>query len=149
MKYTLWIGAGNSEGSVDASNMLKPALARGKIKCIGATTSEEYKNFFEKDSAMKRRFDEIIIEEPSLEETKKIVLGTLPYYEDFHRVKFQETDIDLILYFCQNYLSNKRFPDKAFDVIDQIGAKTKIKYKSPSTKVEKLRDKFAKNDGQS
>ena len=138
------IGAGNSEGAVDASNMLKPALARGKIKCIGATTSEEYKKFFEKNSAMKRRFDEIIIEEPSLEQTKQIVLKTLPYYEDFHRVKFQETDIDLILDFCQNYLSNKKFPDKAFDVIDQIGAKTKIKYKTASTKVEKLRDKFAK-----
>ena len=138
------IGAGNSEGAVDASNMLKPALARGKIKCIGATTSEEYKKFFEKDSAMKRRFDKIIIEEPSVEETKQIVLNTLPYYEDFHKVKFKETDIDLILHFCENYLSNKKFPDKAFDVIDQIGAKTKIKYKNTSTKVENLRDKFSK-----
>ena len=138
------IGAGNSEGAVDASNMLKPALARGKIKCIGATTSEEYKKFFEKDSAMKRRFDKIDIKEPSLEETKKIVLNTLSYYEDFHRVKFKESDIDLILQFCETYLSNKNFPDKAFDIIDQIGAKTKIKYKNTSGKMDTLRTKFSK-----
>jgi|TARA_R110002020_G_scaffold41989_5_gene123408 ATP-dependent Clp protease ATP-binding subunit ClpC len=138
------IGAGNSEGAVDASNMLKPALARGKIKCIGATTSEEYKKFFEKDSAIKRRFDKIFIKEPSLEETKKIVLNTLSYYEDFHRVKFKESDIDLILQFCENYLSNKNFPDKAFDIIDQIGAKTKIKYKNTSGKMDILRSKFSK-----
>ena len=138
------IGAGNSEGAVDASNMLKPALARGKIKCIGATTSEEYKKFFEKDSAMKRRFDKIDIKEPSLEETKKIVLNTLSYYEDFHRVKFKESDIDLILQFCETYLSNKNFPDKAFDIIDQIGAKTKIKYKNTSDKMDTLRTKFSK-----
>ena len=138
------IGAGNSEGAVDASNMLKPALARGKIKCIGATTSEEYKKFFEKDSAMKRRFDKIFIKEPSLEETKQIVLNTLSYYEDFHRVKFKESDIDLILQFCETYLSNKNFPDKAFDIIDQIGAKTKIKYKNTSGKMDTLRSKFSK-----
>jgi ATP-dependent Clp protease ATP-binding subunit ClpC len=138
------IGAGNSEGAVDASNMLKPALARGKIKCIGATTAEEYKKFFEKDSAMKRRFDKIAINEPSIDETKEIILNALPYYEEFHNVKFQEKDIDLILHFCENYLSNKKFPDKAFDVIDQIGAKTKIKYKNTSAKVDKLRDKFSK-----
>jgi ATP-dependent Clp protease ATP-binding subunit ClpC len=137
------IGAGSSEGAVDASNMLKPALARGKIKCIGATTQQEYKKFFEKDSAIKRRFDKIVIEEPSKQQTKEIVLNTLAHYEDFHSVKFKEDDIDLILYLCENYLSNKSFPDKAFDVIDQVGAKTKIKYKSSSSKMNKLRDKFS------
>ena len=74
---------------------------------------------------MKRRFDKIDIKEPSLEETKKIVLNTLSYYEDFHRVKFKESDIDLILQFCETYLSNKNFPDKAFDIIDQIEQKLK------------------------
>ena len=73
------IGAGNSEGSIDASNMLKPALARGAIKCIGATTLQEYKKFFEKDSAMKRRFDKIDVKEPSLKETKEIVMKTLAF----------------------------------------------------------------------
>ena len=136
------IGAGNSEGAVDASNMLKPALARGDIKCIGATTSQEYKKFFEKDTAMKRRFDKIVVEEPSKASTKKIVMQTLPFYEDFHHVQYKETDIDTILDLSEKFLSNKRFPDKAFDLIDQIGARTKIKYITISSKMASARKKF-------
>ena len=133
------IGAGNSEGAVDASNMLKPALARGDIKCIGATTSQEYKKFFEKDTAMKRRFDKIIINEPSKAVTKEIVMKALPFYEDFHHVNYKEEDVDTILDFCHKFLSNKRFPDKAFDLIDQIGARTKIKYVKISSKMSDAR----------
>ena len=136
------IGAGNSEGSIDASNMLKPALARGAIKCIGATTLQEYKKFFEKDSAMKRRFDKIDVKEPSLEETREIILKTLPFYESFHHVKYTEEDVDSIINFCDKFLTHKRFPDKAFDVIDQVGAKTKIKYKNVPPKVAEAREKF-------
>ena len=136
------IGAGNSEGAVDASNMLKPALARGDIKCIGATTSQEYKKFFEKDPAMKRRFDKIVIEEPSKASTKKIVMQALPFYEDFHHVQYKEEDIDTILDLSEKFLSNKRFPDKAFDLIDQIGARTKIKYITVSSKMASARKKF-------
>tara|TARA_Y100000004_G_scaffold195754_1_gene263722 strand:- start:7537 stop:9969 length:2433 start_codon:yes stop_codon:yes gene_type:complete len=136
------IGAGNSEGAVDASNMLKPALARGDIKCIGATTSQEYKKFFEKDAAMKRRFDKILIEEPSKRETKKIVMNALPFYEDFHHVKYKEEDIDIILDLCEKFLSNKRFPDKAFDLIDQVGSRTKIKYANVPDKVCEVRTSF-------
>ena len=136
------IGAGNSEGAVDASNMLKPALARGSIKCIGATTTQEYKKFFEKDSAMKRRFDKIMVDEPSRTATKEIIMNALPFYEDFHRVKYQEKDIDTILDFCEKFLNHKRFPDKAFDVIDQVGAKTKIKYDHIPSKVAKARTRF-------
>ena len=136
------IGAGNSEGAIDASNMLKPALARGDIKCIGATTCEEYKKFFEKDSAMKRRFDKINIEEPSKAETKSIILKTLPFYEDFHNVKYSEDDVDAILDLSEKFLSNKRFPDKAFDILDQVGARTKIKYHSVPSKVEDVRSGF-------
>ena len=136
------IGAGNSEGAVDASNMLKPALARGDIKCIGATTSQEYKKFFEKDTAMKRRFDKIFVEEPSKSATKEIVMNTLSYYEDFHHVKFSEDDIDTIIDLCEKFLSNKKFPDKAFDVIDQLGAKTKIKYSHVPSNVEEIRTAF-------
>ena len=136
------IGAGNSEGAVDASNMLKPALARGSIKCIGATTLQEYKKFFEKDSAMKRRFDKIIVEEPSKLQTKKIVMNALPFYEDFHNVKYTESDIDTILDFSDKFLSHKRFPDKAFDIIDQLGAKTKIKYSNAPATVEEARNSF-------
>jgi ATP-dependent Clp protease ATP-binding subunit ClpC len=136
------IGAGNSEGAVDASNMLKPALARGDIKCIGATTSQEYKKFFEKDTAMKRRFDKIFIEEPSKSATKEIVMQALPFYEDFHHVQYKEEDIDSILDFSHKFLSNKRFPDKAFDLIDQIGARTKIKYIQVSSKMKSARNKL-------
>ncbi len=138
------IGAGNSEGAVDASNMLKPALARGSIKCIGATTLQEYKKFFEKDSAMKRRFDKIVVEEPSKAQTKKIVMNALPFYEDFHNVRYTESDIDTILDFSDKFLSHKRFPDKAFDIIDQLGAKTKIKYSNAPATVEDARDSFCK-----
>ena len=136
------IGAGNSEGAVDASNMLKPALARGDIKCIGATTSQEYKKFFEKDTAMKRRFDKIFIEEPSKQDTKKIIMNTLSFYEDFHHVKYREDDIDTILDLCEKFLSNKKFPDKAFDIIDQVGSRTKIKYASVPDKVCEVRTSF-------
>jgi len=136
------IGAGNSEGAVDASNMLKPALARGDIKCIGATTSQEYKKFFEKDTAMKRRFDKIMVEEPSKSDTKKIVMNALSYYEDFHHVKYCESDIDTIIDLCEKFLSNKKFPDKAFDIIDQLGARTKIKYNEVPSNVEDVRTAF-------
>ena len=136
------IGAGNSEGAVDASNMLKPALARGDIKCIGATTSQEYKKFFEKDTAMKRRFDKIFVEEPSKKDTKHIVMKTLPYYEDFHNVKYKESDVDTIIDLCDKFLSNKKFPDKAFDIIDQLGARTKIKYNEVPSTVEEVRASF-------
>lgn len=136
------IGAGNSEGAVDASNMLKPALARGDIKCIGATTSQEYKKFFEKDTAMKRRFDKIFVEEPSKTDTKDIVMKTLPYYEDFHHVKYKESDVDTIIDLCDKFLSNKKFPDKVFDIIDQLGARTKIKYNEIPSTVEEVRTSF-------
>lgn len=136
------IGAGNSEGAVDASNMLKPALARGDIKCIGATTSQEYKKFFEKDTAMKRRFDKIVVEEPSKADTKKIVMEALPFYEDFHHVDYKEEDIDTILDLAEKFLSNKRFPDKAFDLVDQIGARTRIKYVPVSSQMASARKKF-------
>ena len=136
------IGAGNSEGAVDASNMLKPALARGDIKCIGATTSQEYKKFFEKDTAMKRRFDKIMVEEPSKADTKEIVMQALPFYEDFHHVSYKEEDIDTILDLSEKFLSNKRFPDKAFDLVDQIGARTRIKYVPVSSKMASARKKF-------
>jgi ATP-dependent Clp protease ATP-binding subunit ClpC len=136
------IGAGNSEGAVDASNMLKPALARGTIKCIGATTSREYKKFFEKDTAMKRRFEKIEVIEPSKQETKKIVMKTLPFYEDFHGVKYSENDVDAIIEFCDKFLTHKRFPDKAFDILDQVGAKTKIKYKNVPSRIANAREEF-------
>ena len=137
------VGAGSSaEGSLDASNILKPALARGEIKCIGATTSKEYKDIFEKNAALKRRFDKINVEEPSKEATKEMVNYSLGHYESFHNVRFSKKNIDDILNYCHTYLPNKRFPDKAFDIIDQVGAKTKIKNDIPSDTIKDIKSNF-------
>jgi len=136
------IGAGNSQGAVDASNMLKPALARGDIKCIGATTTQEYKKYFEKDTAMKRRFDKIQVEEPSKDETKDIVMKTISFYEKFHNVNYSEANINTIIDFSEKYLSNRKFPDKAFDIIDQLGARTRIKYSKTPDDVKNVRSSF-------
>jgi len=137
------VGAGSStEGSLDASNILKPALARGEIKCIGATTSKEYKDIFEKSAALKRRFDKINIEEPSKEATREMVNYSLDHYESFHNVRFSKKNIDDILNYCHTYLPNKRFPDKAFDIIDQVGAKTKIKNDVPSDSIKDIKNNF-------
>ena len=120
------IGSGtSSEGGLDMANILKPALSRGEISCIGATTSEEYKRFFEKDSALDRRFENINVKEPSKEDTKELLLGAKFSYEDFHTVNYSEDIIDLIIDLCEEYLPTKKFPDKAFDILDESGAKTK------------------------
>jgi len=121
------VGAGSSEGSLDASNMLKPALARGNFKCIGATTTSEYKKYFEKDGAMKRRFDSILIEAPSKEQTKEIISNCIESYEIFHHVQYSPKIINTIIDLCDNYIPHKNFPDKAFDIVDLVGARVKIK----------------------
>ena len=121
------IGTGSPEGSLDASNMLKPALARGGFKCIGATTNSEYKKYFQKDSAMKRRFDSINIEAPSKIQTKEIIINCIDSYERFHNTKYTPKIIDSIIQLCDTYIPHKNFPDKAFDIIDLVGAKVKIK----------------------
>jgi len=123
------IGTGNKGYSLDVANMIKPALARGEIKCIGATTIEEYKKVFEKDSALARRFDVINIDEPSKSMTKQMSIQALPSYEKFHEVKYSENALNLTIDLCETYLPHKRFPDKVFDIIDQVSAKTKIKNK--------------------
>lgn len=121
-------GAGGSQdGNLDAANMIKPHLARGDIKCIGATTSEEYNKIFKKDSAMKRRFFEIKVDEPSLQETKEMLYICKEKYETFHNVKFSKPTVDCIVDLCSTLISNKKFPDKAFDIIDQVGSRVKIK----------------------
>lgn len=137
------VGAGSSEkGVMDASNILKPALARGEIRCIGATTSSEYSKIFEKDSALKRRFEKIEVSEPTKEQTRLMINHSLGHYEKYHSVKFCKKNIDDILNYCHTYMPNKRFPDKAFDVLDQVGAKTKIKNDRGSEKVKSIKSEF-------
>jgi ATP-dependent Clp protease ATP-binding subunit ClpC len=121
------VGAGSSEGSLDASNILKPALARGDFKCIGATTSREYKQYFEKDGAIKRRFDTVTISAPSKQQTKKMIENCIDHYEEFHSVSYKPQIVDLIIDLCDKYIPHKNFPDKAFDILDLVGAKVKIK----------------------
>ena len=129
------IGSGSKEGSQDLANMLKPILARGEIKCIGATTSSEYKKYFEKDAALSRRFQSVDVDEPNVERVIEMVTKALPSYESHHKVKFEENFVNLAVKMCETYLPNQRFPDKAFDVIDQSASKFRIRYKKTKKKV--------------
>lgn len=117
------IGAGWAAGTDDAAQLLKPMLARGKIKLIAATTFDEYQQHIEKDAALKRRFQEIHVNEPSLEDTKKILLGLRPQYEEFHGVQISDESIDAAITLTQRYVLNKQFPDKAIDIIDEASAR--------------------------
>ena len=114
---------GNSDGSMDASNIVKPYLSRGELRCIGATTYEEYKKHIEKDKAFCRRFKKIDIDEPSAEETLKILKGLRNKYEDFHKVKFPDDILEYIVKLSGRYIIDRAFPDKAIDIMDEIGAK--------------------------
>lgn len=128
------IGAGSKEGSQDLANMLKPALARGEIKCIGATTSAEYKKYFENDAALSRRFHCINVSEPSKDEVVAMITGALGSYEEHHNVRFPVALAETAVEMCATYLPHQRFPDKAFDVIDQAAAKARIR--SPLRKIK-------------
>lgn len=119
-------GTGDSGKGLDAANILKPALARGSITCIGATTLDEYQAVFENDKAIKRRFEAIDIKEPSKEDTLHILYGIKDQYEDYHNVKYSEEVLTMIVELCDKFLPHKQFPDKAIDIIDCVGAKVKI-----------------------
>ena len=114
------VGAGGADGAIDASNILKPSLARGTVKIIGATTNEEYKKYFSDDKALSRRFKNIYIKEPNCEETKDILKGIKSLYEDFHNVFIPDDIIDKIIFYSDKYISNRKFPDKAIDILDEI-----------------------------
>jgi ATP-dependent Clp protease ATP-binding subunit ClpA len=121
------VGAGaTSGGSMDASNILKPVLNLGKMRCIGASTYEEYKNYFEKDRALSRRFQKIEIHEPTIEETVLILAGLKPYYEDFHGVTYTDNAVKAAAELAAKYINDKYMPDKAIDVIDEAGATRKL-----------------------
>ena len=114
------VGAGGAEGAIDASNIFKPALARGKIKVIGATTTAEYKETILKDKALSRRFQNVIVKETNLELTKDILLKLRQVYESFHKVKINDDVIERIIYLSNKYITNRRMPDKAIDVLDEV-----------------------------
>jgi ATP-dependent Clp protease ATP-binding subunit ClpC len=125
------VGAGNSSGSLDASNIFKPALARGEIQIIGATTLDEYRENIEKDGALTRRFQQVLVEEPSLEETKHILLNIKEKYEKHHKVKYTDEAIDECVKLSARYIMDRAMPDKAIDVLDEAGATTNISVEKP------------------
>ncbi len=120
------VGAGGAEGAIDASNILKPTLARGKMQIIGATTTDEYKKFIEDDKALARRFQTIMIDEPNKDKTKEILLKLKPIYESFHNVKISNDIINLIVDLSDKYIYNRRQPDKAIDILDEVSAKVSV-----------------------
>jgi ATP-dependent Clp protease ATP-binding subunit ClpC len=122
------IGAGGAEGTIDAANMLKPALSRGDIQCIGATTLQEYRKHFERDAALERRFQGIMVEEPGLDETVEILRGLQKRYEDHHQVCYTEGAVRAAAKLAQRYLMGRFMPDKAIDVLDEAGAMRKLEF---------------------
>lgn len=120
------VGAGGASGSLDAANMLKPALARGEIQCIGATTLDEYRENIEKDGALDRRFQKILVEPPSVSETLEIIHNVKNKYESHHGVKYTDSAIEACVKFSDRYITDRFLPDKAFDVLDEAGSKVKI-----------------------
>jgi ATP-dependent Clp protease ATP-binding subunit ClpC len=132
------VGAGNASGSMDAANILKPALARGEMQCIGATTFDEYKKSIEKDSALVRRFQKIILKEPTQPETIDILKNLQSSYEDFHKVKYDDGVVEVIVKLSARYITDRQFPDKAIDVLDELGSEKKISMRIPES-IEKLK----------
>jgi ATP-dependent Clp protease ATP-binding subunit ClpC len=136
------VGAGSAEGAMDAANILKPALARGKIKLIAATTFSEYKKNFEKDSALVRRFESIAVSEPTPLECFDILKGIKGYYEDFHGTKYNQKILKNIVNLCDLYLPAQKFPDKAIDVLDECGAMVKIANSTAPDEIKDLENKL-------
>lgn len=138
------LGAGGASGSLDAANILKPALSNGEIQCIGATTFDEYRENIEKDGALKRRFQKIHFEDPTIEETKLILKNLKATYEKFHNVKFSDEVIEKIPELAVKYITDRHLPDSAIDIIDESGAKAQIESVKVSQKLKKLEHKMDK-----
>jgi len=132
------VGAGAAEGAIDASNMLKPALARGELQCVGASTLNEYRKHIEKDGALERRFQTVIVEAPSVEETLEILKGLRKHYEDHHNVTVPDTSLEAAAKLADRYITDRFLPDKAIDVIDEAGARSRLGAQVPPPEVQKL-----------
>jgi ATP-dependent Clp protease ATP-binding subunit ClpC len=125
------VGAGSSSGSLDASNIFKPSLARGEIQCIGATTLDEYRKHFEKDGALERRFQKIIVDPATKEETFQILKNSKDKYEQHHKVTYSDEALTLCVELADRYITDREFPDKAFDILDEVGSRMQIDIKLP------------------
>ena len=134
------VGAGNASGSMDASNIFKPALARGEIQCIGATTLDEYRTNFEKDGALERRFQKVVVDSPSKAETLKIITNVKDKYEEYHKVNYSPEVLEMCVNLADRYITDREFPDKAFDIMDEVGARSQVEVKVPES-IEVLKQK--------
>ena len=144
------VGAGAAEGSIDASNMLKPALAHGELQCVGATTLDEYRKFIEKDKALERRLQPVFISEPTVEQTIEILRGLRPRYEAHHKIKITDEALEAAAKLSQRYISDRYLPDKAIDLIDEAASKLRIDTESAPPEVKSLeqRLKHLTNEGE-
>ncbi len=138
------IGAGAAEGSIDASSMLKPALSRGEVQCIGATTPDEYRKYIEKDRAFERRFQPIYVQPPDIDTTIEILSGLRPRYEAHHRVKFSSDAVTASARLSDRYIPDRFLPDKAIDVIDETGSRIKMKRFTPPLELKELEYKMSR-----
>ena len=134
------IGAGSAEGSLDAANILKPALSRGEVSCIGATTQREYRKYIEKDRSLQRRFQPVKIDPPTADETLRILAGIKDRYEEFHKVRYSEAALHTAILQSDRYVTDRFQPDKAIDVIDEAGAKVKLRRARDSQNLRQLED---------
>ena len=137
------VGAGAAEGAIDASNMLKPALARGELQCIGASTLNEYRKYIEKDGALERRFQPVIVDPPDVDETVKILKGLRSHYEDHHRVVMPDDALEHAAKLSDRYITDRFLPDKAIDVIDEAGSRARIASQVPPPEVEQLKEQLS------
>ena len=136
------VGAGAAEGAIDASNMLKPALARGELQCIGASTLNEYRKYVEKDGALERRFQPVIVDPPAVGETVEILKGLREHYEDHHKVVIPDDALEHAAKLSDRYITDRFLPDKAIDVIDEAGARARISSEVPPADVDELKEQL-------
>ncbi len=142
------VGAGAAEGAIDASNMLKPALARGELQCVGASTLNEYRKYIEKDGALERRFQTVIVDPPSIDETVEILKGLRKKYEDHHKVTIPDTTLVCASKLSERYITDRFLPDKAIDVIDEAGARARLAAQAPPPEVAALKADLEKVNGE-
>ncbi len=138
------VGAGAAEGAIDASNMLKPALARGELQCVGASTLNEYRKYIEKDGALERRFQTVVVDPPSVDETVEILKGLRAKYEDHHRVTIPDETLVIAAKLSERYITDRFLPDKAIDVIDEAGARARLSAQVPPPEVADLKTQLEK-----
>ena len=136
------VGAGAAEGAIDASNMLKPSLARGELQCVGASTLNEYRKYIEKDGALERRFQTVIVEAPTIDETIEILRGLKKYYEEHHHIEIPDESLAAAAKLAERYITDRFLPDKAIDVIDEAGARARLSAQVPPVEVQEIQEQL-------